>query len=84
MLHTEEQETIGAMLGIIAIAITKALRKHGVFLVKYSEDEYRAVSFLPDSERSLFSTASGRPPGPPGLISLQSHTHCYARPDFVS
>ena len=37
VLHTEEQETIGFMLGIIAIA--KGLRKHGRFLVKYSEDE---------------------------------------------
>jgi len=45
VLHTEEQETIGAMLGIIAIAITKALRKHGVFLVKYSEDELSGSEF---------------------------------------
>ena len=35
--HTEEKETIGAMLGIIAIV--KGLRAHGRFLVKYSEDE---------------------------------------------
>ena len=37
VLHTEEQETVGAMLGVIAIA--KGLRAHGRFLVKYSEDE---------------------------------------------
>jgi hypothetical protein len=37
VLRTEGQEAIGAMLGIIAIA--KGLRRHGAFLVKYSEDE---------------------------------------------
>jgi hypothetical protein len=37
VLRTEEQEAIGAMLGIIAIA--KGLRKHARFLVKYTEDE---------------------------------------------
>ena len=37
LLQTEEKKTIGAMLGIVAIA--KGLRVHGRFLVKYTEDE---------------------------------------------
>jgi hypothetical protein len=35
--HTEEPETVRAILGVIAIA--KGLRTHGRFLVEYSEDE---------------------------------------------
>jgi hypothetical protein len=35
--HTEEPETVRAILGVIAIA--KGLRTHGRFLAEYSEDE---------------------------------------------
>ena len=35
--HTEDPETVRAVLGVIASA--KGLRTHGRFLVEYSEDE---------------------------------------------
>lgn len=37
ILRTKEPEAVGAMLSVIAIS--KGLRNHGRFLVKYSEDE---------------------------------------------